>query len=195
MELVRELEPRKSFREAEVTICEDFYPPQDAAERAASHRKLGNSLRQILPLLPQAQEQLDQLMAADLPLGALADIVSYLLDIDLKRKSRCYRSWTSTFAWEGSSKPQSGRQRYRRHAAIGGHLPARFQPQLVQCLSVRMVTAAMLAERAQRDRRSPPRHRTPNHATARSDGTILLDCAEEIPSFPRHYTREPRQTG
>jgi ATP-dependent Lon protease len=84
--LVRELHPAKSFREAEVEVCEDYYPPADAAERAALHRKLGNALRKALPFVPQAREQLDQLMAADLPLGVLADIISYLLDIDLGEK-------------------------------------------------------------------------------------------------------------
>ncbi len=84
--LIRELEPTKSFREAEVEVCEDFYPPEAAAQRAALHRKLGSSLLKALPLVPQAREQLDQLMAADLPLGVLADIISYLLDIDRKEK-------------------------------------------------------------------------------------------------------------
>jgi Lon protease-like protein len=84
--LIRELEPSKSFREAEVQVCEDFYPPEAAAQRAALHRALGKSLLKALPLVPQAREQLDQLMAADLPLGVLADIISYLLDIDLREK-------------------------------------------------------------------------------------------------------------
>jgi Lon protease-like protein len=84
--LIRELQPTKSFRQAEVEVCEDFYPPDDAAQRGALQRKLGASLRKALPLVPQAREQLDQLMAADLPLGVLADIVSYLLEIDLHEK-------------------------------------------------------------------------------------------------------------
>jgi ATP-dependent Lon protease len=86
VKLIRELEPTKSFREAEVEICEDFYPPEASAQRAVLHRKLGKSLLKILPSLPQVREQLDQLLAADLQLGVLADIISYLLDIDLKEK-------------------------------------------------------------------------------------------------------------
>ncbi len=86
VKLIRELEPTKSFREAEVKICEDFYPPEAAAERAILHQALGHALLKILPRLPQAQEQIDQLMAADLPLGVLADIISYLLDIPLQDK-------------------------------------------------------------------------------------------------------------
>jgi ATP-dependent Lon protease len=86
VQLIRELEPTKSFREAEVKVCEDFYPPEAAAERAVLHRELGHALLKILPRLPQAQEQLDQLMAADLQLGVLADIISYLLDVQLLDK-------------------------------------------------------------------------------------------------------------
>ena len=37
-------------------------------------------------MLPQAEEQLDQLLSSDVPLGTLADIVSYLVDLDLEGK-------------------------------------------------------------------------------------------------------------
>jgi Lon protease-like protein len=84
--LIRELQSAKSFREAEVELCEDYYPPEEAAQRASLHDRLGKALLRILPLLPQAQEQVDQLMAADLPLGVLADIISYLLEIDVRQK-------------------------------------------------------------------------------------------------------------
>jgi hypothetical protein len=40
----------------------------------------------ILPFLPEAQEQLDQLIDTDVSLGMLTDIISYMLDIDLGKK-------------------------------------------------------------------------------------------------------------
>jgi Lon protease-like protein len=84
--LVRELGPTSSFREAEVELCEDHDSLGPAAARADLRRRLREALQEILPSLPEAQEQLDQLLGADLSLGVLTDVVSYLLDLDLREK-------------------------------------------------------------------------------------------------------------
>ena len=84
--LRKELAPRKSFREAKVELCEDCYPPEDALARPALQERLRGALVRVLPLLPQAEEQLDQLLSSDVPLGTLADIVSYMVDIDAGAK-------------------------------------------------------------------------------------------------------------
>ena len=81
-----ELPAIKSFREAQVTVCEDCYPPQEAATTAVLQRKLRNAFLRVLPGLPQAQDQLDQLLSSDISLGTLTDIISYMLDISLSRK-------------------------------------------------------------------------------------------------------------
>ena len=57
-----------------------------AAQRKALQRKLHDALLTALPMLPEAQEQLDQLLGNDVPLGVLTDVISYMLDIDLARK-------------------------------------------------------------------------------------------------------------
>jgi len=84
--LVHELPPRKSFREVLAEICEDNYPAEENGRTAALHRQLRNALLTILPDLPPAQDQLDQLLSSDLSLGTLTDIISYMLDIDLEAK-------------------------------------------------------------------------------------------------------------
>lgn len=84
--LVREIKPEHRFREAEVELCEDFYPAYPPPRRKALQRQLHDALLKILPMLPEAQEQLDQLLGSDVPLGVLTDVMSYLLDIDLARK-------------------------------------------------------------------------------------------------------------
>ena len=84
--LVRELRPAASFREAEVELCEDYNPPSRAAARAALRRRLHEALLEVLPSLPEAQEQLDQLLGTDVSLGVLTDVISYMLDIDLRDK-------------------------------------------------------------------------------------------------------------
>jgi len=86
--LVRELAPRKSFREAQVELCEDYYPPQPAQTGSVLKEKLQQALMRVLPLLPEAREQIGQLMAADVSLAVLADMISYLLDIGLTAKQQ-----------------------------------------------------------------------------------------------------------
>jgi Lon protease-like protein len=84
--LLRELPPRKSFREAKVEIFDDYYPADEAASTAALLRRLRSTFLKSLPRLPQAQEQLDQLLGGEVSLGVLTDIISYMLDIDLVQK-------------------------------------------------------------------------------------------------------------
>lgn len=84
--LLRELPPRKKFREAEVEILEDYYPPQKGSATAALQRKLRNAFLHVLPYLPQVAEQLDQLLAGGVSLGTLTDIISYMLDIGAAQK-------------------------------------------------------------------------------------------------------------
>ena len=84
--LLRELRPTGSFREAEVELCEEYSPPRPAIVRAALRRRLREALLEILPFLPEAQEQLDQLLGTDVSLGVLTDLISYMLEFDLRDK-------------------------------------------------------------------------------------------------------------
>ncbi len=84
--IVRELEPRRLYREAEVAIVEDCYPNYPTPSVAALQQQLREAFRRLLPCLPDAQEQLDQLLATDIPLGVLTDVISFMLEIDLARK-------------------------------------------------------------------------------------------------------------
>jgi Lon protease-like protein len=86
VKLLREMKPARPFREAEVELCEDQYPACPPARRKDLQRKLHDALLTVLPMLPEAQEQLDQLLRNDVPLGILTDVISYMLDIDLARK-------------------------------------------------------------------------------------------------------------
>lgn len=84
--LLRELQPARPFREAEVEVCEDHYPPGQSDLLADLHRRLRDAFLKVLPLMPEAQEQLDQLLSTDMALGMLTDVVSYVLDIDVRDK-------------------------------------------------------------------------------------------------------------
>lgn len=81
IEIQHELPPAKLFREAEVAICEDIYPQGKNVERNNLQRSLIESFKLIVPSLGEAQEQLDELLGSNVPLGVLTDIVSYALDL------------------------------------------------------------------------------------------------------------------
>jgi ATP-dependent Lon protease len=84
--LLRELAPARPFREAEIELCEDHYRGCPLTQQWALQQKFRDALMHILPMLPEAQEQLDQLLGNDAPLGILTDVISYLLNIDLAPK-------------------------------------------------------------------------------------------------------------
>ena len=89
--IARELPPGKSFREAKVELLDDVYPADGNAAREALQRKLLESFKRVLPKIPEAQEQLDQLLGSTISLGMLTDIVAYTLDIELDFKDQMLR--------------------------------------------------------------------------------------------------------
>jgi Lon protease-like protein len=87
LRLVRELPPKKLFREVEAEILED-HEPDDAPPGAAAalqHRLLA-AFKAAMPKIPQAYEQLDHLLGSQITLGMLTDIVAYTIDFDIDAK-------------------------------------------------------------------------------------------------------------
>jgi Lon protease-like protein len=84
--IVRELEPHKSFREAQVEVLEDEYPPIAGQARPALQRKLIAAFEYMLPRIADAQEMFNQLSLDSVSLGTLTDVISYALDLDLPAK-------------------------------------------------------------------------------------------------------------
>lgn len=84
--LVRELAPKRLYREAEAALCEDRCPAAAGPRGRALRRQLREAFFQALPLLPEAQEQVDQLLASDIPLSVLTDVISFMLDIGIREK-------------------------------------------------------------------------------------------------------------
>jgi Lon protease-like protein len=88
LQLVRELPATKPFRVVESEILDD-HEPDDAAGGAASlQQQLLSAFKRSMPKIPQAYEQLDQLLGSQITLGMLSDIVSYTLDLELDVKLR-----------------------------------------------------------------------------------------------------------
>lgn len=86
--ILHELPPTKLFREAKVEICEDIYSSATAPTRAGLQKQLVDSFKQILPTLGEAQEQIDELLGSNIPMGVLTDIVSYTLDLGMPLKEQ-----------------------------------------------------------------------------------------------------------
>ena len=86
--LLRELPPDKLFREAEVEILDDFYAAKASGRRPTLQRRLVELFRQQMPNLKQLHEQLDQIMASEVPLGILTDILAFTLKLELRVKEQ-----------------------------------------------------------------------------------------------------------
>jgi hypothetical protein len=73
----------------ESEILEDHAPDDATGEAAASlQQQLLSAFKRSMPKIPQAYEQLDQLLGSQITVGMLSDIVSYTLDLDLEVKLR-----------------------------------------------------------------------------------------------------------
>ncbi|NCY01470.1 MAG: ATP-dependent protease [Planctomycetia bacterium] len=89
LRLVRELPPSKPFRVVESEILEDHMPAGIGPDAVSTlQRQLLAAFKRAMPRIPQAYEQLDQLLGSQITLGMLSDIVSYTIDMDLDVKLR-----------------------------------------------------------------------------------------------------------
>ena len=85
--LLQEHDAARPFREATVKVYEEIAPPTDAVTQADLQRKLQKAFLNVLPRMPEAHEQFEQLVGNDLPLSVFTDTIAYLLDIGLEAKA------------------------------------------------------------------------------------------------------------
>ncbi len=86
IQITHELPPTKPFRVAAAVIAEDHFPKELGPARPALQRRLIDRFRSLLPQVPEAREQLEQLLREEVPLGILTDIMAYTLDLDVAVK-------------------------------------------------------------------------------------------------------------
>ena len=84
--LVREIDAGRSFRIAEIDIAEDVYPPVGADSRVELKQRLLEAFGEIIPVSSNVQKNLHELMAGQMGLGPITDIVSYTLPFDAEDK-------------------------------------------------------------------------------------------------------------
>ena len=88
LRVVQELPPKKLFRVVEAELLDDIEPDDEGTDAAAMQRELLSAFKRAMPKIPNAYEQLDQLLGSQISLGMLTDIVSYTVDLDLEVKVR-----------------------------------------------------------------------------------------------------------
>lgn len=82
LRILEEFPPTKPYRVARVELCDD--PGRPAAADAGP--TMLRRLRQVLSELPQAQDQVEQLMAGDVSLSTLTDVMSFMMEIGVREK-------------------------------------------------------------------------------------------------------------
>lgn len=86
--ILREFDTQRSFRMAEVEVLPDVYPPNGASGRAALQTRLLAAFKALIPAAGEVHKNLHQLMASQMMLGPITDIIAYTLQFDSRAKVR-----------------------------------------------------------------------------------------------------------
>jgi Lon protease-like protein len=86
--IVRELEPIRSFRQAQVELLQERFADGSTHHLDELQRELMTAFERYLPCSCQAPEQLRELLARHLPLGMLTDLAAYALPLDIAVKQQ-----------------------------------------------------------------------------------------------------------
>ncbi len=86
--VIREVDAGRPFRIAEVEIDSDIYPPSGADSRLALKAELLKAFGAIIPPSASVQQNLHELMAGQMGLGPITDIIAYTLPFEVDAKLR-----------------------------------------------------------------------------------------------------------
>lgn len=84
--LRRELETGRAFRMAEVEVLDDVYPPSGAAARRELKKQLLDAFAAVVPATENVEQNLHELMAGQMGLGPITDIIAYTLPFQVTEK-------------------------------------------------------------------------------------------------------------
>lgn len=84
--LIYETDAGRPFRIAEVDVNHDVYPPIGAEDRMELKRELLNAFGDVIPASANVQQNLHELMAGQMGLGPITDIISYTLPFEVEAK-------------------------------------------------------------------------------------------------------------
>lgn len=86
--IVREVDAGRPFRIAEVEVDADIYPPSGADSRLNLKAELLKAFGAIIPPSANVQQNLHELMAGQMGLGPITDIIAYTLPFEVEAKLR-----------------------------------------------------------------------------------------------------------
>ena len=81
-----ELAPGRSYREAQVTLLDDFCYSENDAGRDELQTRLTEKFQERLPEGQPTSPGVQDLLASEIPLGVLTDLVSFAVPLQLKTK-------------------------------------------------------------------------------------------------------------
>jgi ATP-dependent Lon protease len=84
--IVRELDAGRPFRIAEVDVCDDVYPAASQDRRLELKQQLLEAFGSVIPPSANIQQNLHELMAGQMGLGPITDIISYTLPFPTPQK-------------------------------------------------------------------------------------------------------------
>lgn len=84
--IIREIDASRPFRMAEIDIIDDVYPPSGAESRTRLKKNLLDAFGEIIPVSGNVQQNLHDLMAGQMALGPITDIISYTLPFEVEEK-------------------------------------------------------------------------------------------------------------
>ena len=84
--IVEEVSTDKQYRIARVELCQDV--PAPPGREKSLRESLGAVVRPFFSANAQGLRQLERLLASELPLGALCDLFSYAMPVELEVKQR-----------------------------------------------------------------------------------------------------------
>ena len=84
----KELPAEKSYREAKVTLLDDFYYPENDHSRPSLQAELTEMFQEALPQGAPTNPNVEELLSTEIPLGVLTDLVSFAIPLDLKTKCK-----------------------------------------------------------------------------------------------------------
>lgn len=81
-----ELPPLHSYREAEVTVLDDFITTENDADRLSLQTALTKRFEETLPPGQPTNPAFQELLSSEIPLSVLTDLVSFATQIDFETK-------------------------------------------------------------------------------------------------------------
>ncbi|TWU16019.1 Lon protease [Allorhodopirellula heiligendammensis] len=82
----REMETTQSFRTAQVDLIDDFYMPAATSKRSELKRRLLTAFGKIIPPKVGSHQMLHDLMAGQMGVGPITDIIAYMMPFPLADK-------------------------------------------------------------------------------------------------------------